>query len=82
MPSQSYIQKLTRLLLLCSPITMCGHIYALEQEGNEPPTVDNNAGHELDLFMDLPMVISASRQAVPLHKSSAAVTVVDNEDLE
>ena len=63
------------------PVALYGHLCAVEQEASTVDGLDENAGHELDLFMDLPMVVSASRQEVPLHKSSAAVTVVDDEDL-
>ena len=68
---------IVKVLLMSIGMLMSPRLLLYAAEAESVPLV----GAELDLFADVPMIISASRQETSLWYSSAAVNVVDSETL-
>ena len=68
---------IVKMLLISIAVLMTPRLQLYAAEAESDPFI----GAELDLFADVPMIVSASRQETSLWYSSAAVNVVDAETL-
>mgnify|MGYP000616254397 CR=1 FL=1 len=70
-----------RLVPLLSVLIVISISCAEESPGSREVVARGNTSDELLAFQELPVVVSASRQAEPLNRSSTPVSVVTAEDI-